>query len=217
MRFFLNHLNLLLLFLILLLLLFLLHTPNTSSPTSHSISTPAVPSTHLPSSPIPSHTPIIPVRRHSTRQVVPSTKLNDFVNTYVPHHNESSISSSKSQSFAVNSSHITEPKYYNQAKKDPNWISAMKKEIEALEANETWELTSLPEGKKAIGSKWVYKTKLKPDGGIERHKERLIAIGYQQIEGQDFTQTFSPVAKLATVRLLLPLLQLTNGLHVSLM
>lgn len=74
----------------------------------------------------------------------------------------------------------------------------MEKELQALEANETWVLTSLPRGKKAIGSKWVYKTKLKLDGIVERHKDRLVSIGYQQLEGQYFTQSFSLVAKLAT-------------------
>lgn len=98
-----------------------------------------------------------------------------------------SDSSTESQSFAVNSSQVIEPKYYNQAKLDPNWIVAMDKEIQALEANETWVLTDLPKGKKAIGSKWVYKTKLKPDGTDGRHKARLVAIGYQQVAGQDFT------------------------------
>lgn len=187
--------------------------PNNPSPSSASIYTTAEHLISSPSSPITSNhipmssinTPVIPVHRHSTRHVVPSTKLADFVNTYVPHHNDSSISSSESRSFAANTCHITEPKYYNQAKNDPNWITAMKKEIEALESNKTWELTYLNESKKAIGSKCVYKTKLKPDGSIERHKARLVAIGYQQVDGQDFTQTFSPVTKLAIVRVVIAL------------
>lgn len=107
--------------------------------------------------------------------------MTEFVNIFVPHHNKTSTpasSSPESQSFVVNSCLITESKYYNQVKNDPNWIVAMNKELEALENNETWELTSLPKGKKAIGSKWVYKTKLKPNGSIDKHKARLVAIGY---------------------------------------
>lgn len=83
--------------------------------------------------------------------------------------------------------------------------------LEALEANETWQLTFLPPGEKAIGSKWVYKTnKLNSDGDIEWYKARLVAIGYQQIAGQYFNQTFAPVVKLATVRILIAVATTNN-------
>lgn len=158
----------------------------------------------------------LPPIRHSPRKIIPSTKLFDFVNTYV-HHTTiiQSISNSESQSFAVNSCQVAEPKYYHQAKKDPNWIEAMNKELQALTKNETWELTMLPEGKKAIGCKWVYKTKLNHDGTVERFKARLVAIGYQQVEGQDFTQNFSPVAMLATVRVVIALATIHQWHKVS--
>lgn len=101
------------------------------------------------------------------------------MNTYIPHKiHPNTSSSSNSASFAVNSSQIIEPKHYNQAKNDTNWLMAMDKELQALEANETWELVSLPPDKHAIGSKWVYKTELKHDGTIERYKARLVATGY---------------------------------------
>ncbi|MCO5563971.1 hypothetical protein L7F22_017624 [Adiantum nelumboides] len=81
-----------------------------------------------------------------------------------------------------------------------NWENAMDEEIVALDVNQTWELVPLPKGKKAIGCKWVYKVKHKADGTIERYKARLVAKGYAQTYGIDYEETFSPIAKMATVR-----------------
>ncbi|KAL0431495.1 UNVERIFIED_CONTAM: Retrovirus-related Pol polyprotein from transposon RE2 [Sesamum radiatum] len=78
---------------------------------------------------------------------------------------------------------LNEPRTYSQACKDPNWLEAMSHELDALERNDTWELTDLPSDKKAIGSKWVFKLKLNPDGSVERYKARLVAKGYNQVEG----------------------------------
>lgn len=77
--------------------------------------------------------------------------------------------------------------------------------IKSLEKNNTWKLTHLPESKKAIRSRWVFKIKYKVNGSIERYKAHLVAKGYTQTEGIDCHDTFSPVAKLVTVRAMLSL------------
>jgi len=90
--------------------------------------------------------------------------------------------------------------YYSQAASVPAWQDAMRKEFDALDANHTWDIVHLPPGKKPIGCKWVYKIKYKSDGTIERYKARLVIRGDTQVEGVDFTDTFSPVVKMTSVK-----------------
>lgn len=76
-------------------------------------------------------------------------------------------------------------------------------EVDALEENQTWTLEDLPPRKRAIGNMWVYKIKYNSDGTIERYKARLVALGNKQIEGEEYGETFAPVAKMGAVRLFL--------------
>ncbi|KAL0367866.1 UNVERIFIED_CONTAM: Retrovirus-related Pol polyprotein from transposon TNT 1-94 [Sesamum radiatum] len=85
------------------------------------------------------------------------------------------------------------------------WRKAMEEELAALERNQTWELMPKPNNVKPISCKWVYKIKHHTDGSIERHKARLVARGFSQQYGLDYDETFSPVAKLTTVHVLLAL------------
>ena len=86
----------------------------------------------------------------------------------------------------------------------------MQREIKALEENNTWTIEDLPDGKRAIDSKWVYKISHKLNGEIEKYKARLVAKGFTQREGVDYHDTFAPVAKLVTVRSLLAIIHQLN-------
>lgn len=83
------------------------------------------------------------------------------------------------------------------------WEEAMQEEINSLKKNETWKLVKLPQGRKAIGNKWTFKIKHDSQGNINRYKARLVAKGFAQKEGVDYFETYSPVANINTIRLLL--------------
>ena len=89
----------------------------------------------------------------------------------------------------------------------------MASKIAALEANQTWVITPLPPYKRAIGCKWVYRVKYNADGSLDRYKARLAAKGFTQQASLDFTDTFSPVAKLTTVKTLLAI-SAVRGWHL---
>eukprot|EP01018_Ginkgo_biloba_P015053 Gb_15757 [translate_table: standard] len=79
----------------------------------------------------------------------------------------------------------------------------MDEEMVALKKNDTWDLVPLPDGRKPVGCKWVFKKKVSSDGSVEKYKARLVAKGYSQVEGIDFGEIFSLIAKLTSIRFLL--------------
>ncbi|WMV25538.1 hypothetical protein MTR67_018923 [Solanum verrucosum] len=98
---------------------------------------------------------------------------------------------------------IVEPANVDQALKVPHWYATMKEEIDALHKNQIWTLVPKTTKMNVVGSRWVFKTKLKSDGSIDRHKARLVAKGYSQLEGIDFKENFSHVVKATIIRVVL--------------
>ncbi|KAK2998527.1 hypothetical protein RJ639_023483 [Escallonia herrerae] len=122
--------------------------------------------------------------------------------------------SSSSSSFIVYLNSVSIPKTVKEALSHPGWHNAMLEEIQALDDNHTWDLVNLPEGKKAVGCKWVNTVKFNADGSMARLKARLVAKGFAQTYGVDYSDTFSPVAKLTSVRLFISLAASLNwSLH----
>ncbi|KAG8472627.1 hypothetical protein CXB51_034316 [Gossypium anomalum] len=98
-----------------------------------------------------------------------------------------------------------EPKLYNKAKGVPEWENAMVEEISTLNKNGTWELVPKLFDANLITCKWVYRLKKKVNGTIDRYKARLVAHGFSQQYGQDYDETFSPIARMTTVRAIISL------------
>ncbi|KAH9679772.1 hypothetical protein KPL71_026267 [Citrus sinensis] len=96
-----------------------------------------------------------------------------------------------------------EPKSFADAKNDESWIMAMQEELNQFERNKVWELVPKPEHQSIIGTKLVFRNKMDESGVVVRNKARLVAQGYNQEEGIDIDETFAPVARLESIRMLL--------------
>ena len=106
-----------------------------------------------------------------------------------------------------------DPKSVDEAVSSNNkekWMEAMKNEIDSLKGNDVWDLVKLPEGRKAVGSKWVFKTKHDAEGNIERYKARLVAQGYNQKYGIDYDGRFCPVVRFESIRTVIALAAIHN-------
>lgn len=160
--------------------------------------------------------PATPTQSHTSTQPISSTKDEDSSSS------TTSDTSSEPRNFRLLSDiyneteeieiddellflSVEEPTSYSEAAKEKEWREAMENELSSIEKNNTWVLTDLPHGHKAIGLKWVFKLKKDMNGDVIKHKARLVAKGYVQKQGIDFEEVFAPVTRMETVRLLLAL------------
>ncbi|KAM1425821.1 hypothetical protein TB2_017749 [Malus domestica] len=150
---------------------------------------------------------VITPRRNPSRNRGKPTWFKDYV-SYASRHPiekylEYSRVSSSHAAFLSKISASSEPSSFQEANSQLIWQTAMDEELRALNENKTWSITKLPKGMRAVGCRWVYKTKFKSDGSVERHKARLVARGFTQTYGINYKETFAPVAKMNSVRVLL--------------
>ncbi|GJY64603.1 retrovirus-related pol polyprotein from transposon TNT 1-94 [Tanacetum coccineum] len=96
-----------------------------------------------------------------------------------------------------------EPKNIKEAIQNESWSMAMQEELNQFKTNDVWSLVPPPKNQTIIGTKWVFKNKLDENGVVSRNKARLVAQGYNQQEGIDFDETYAPVARLESIRILL--------------
>ena len=97
------------------------------------------------------------------------------------------------------------PRNIQEALDEPSWKLAVFEEMNALKKNGTWEVVDLQREKEVVGRKWVFTIKSKADKSVERYKARLVANGFTQTYGIDYQETFAPVAKINSIRVLLSL------------
>ena len=118
--------------------------------------------------------------------------------------------SSPYSTFISTLSSVSLPNTVHEALSHPGWKQAMVEEITALHSTSTWDLVLLPANKSPVGCLWVYTVKIDPNGGVYRLKARLVAKGYTQIYDSDYYDTFSLVAKMTSIRLLLSMAAMSS-------
>ncbi|RVW76761.1 Retrovirus-related Pol polyprotein from transposon RE2 [Vitis vinifera] len=154
--------------------------------------------------PIPSASPTLPLPPSADLPIAlrkgnRSTRNPHLIYNFLSYHR---LSSPYSAFVSVISS-VSLPKSTPQALSHLGWRQAMVDEMTALHSNGTWDLVVLPSGKSTVGCRWVYTVKVNPDGQVDHPKARLVAKGYTQVYGSDYGDTFSPIAEITSVRLLL--------------
>ncbi|RVW45971.1 Retrovirus-related Pol polyprotein from transposon TNT 1-94 [Vitis vinifera] len=146
-------------------------------------------------------------RRNPPRERHPPAKFRDYIAAAVRYPPEKFLSyqnlSTSHLAYLTTISSVHEPKNFHEANSQPMWRKSMDDELKALEETNTWNIVHLPPGKHVVGCRWVYRFKFNPDGSIERPKSRVVAQGFTQHFGVDYKETFAPVAKMSTVKVLL--------------
>ncbi|GKB82643.1 zinc finger, CCHC-type containing protein [Tanacetum coccineum] len=153
---------------------------------------------------LPGETPIeIPEPRRSNRARVAKSYGSDF-QLYLVEGSRDEIASQYSYCYSIEE----DPKTFDEAMKSRDvafWKEAVDDEIGSIMENNTWVLSDLPPGCKPLGCKWIFKRKMKVDGTIDKFKARLVIQGFRQKEGIDYFDTYAPVARISTIRLLIAL------------
>src|ERR1041385_2549645 len=103
----------------------------------------------------------------------------------------------------MNLTNLTNYKEAMEGPESEKGLEAMKSEIDSMYANKVWTLVDIPEDRKAVEIKWIFKKNIDTDGNISGYKTRLVAKGFRQVQGFDYEETFSPVAMLKSIRILL--------------
>jgi len=138
---------------------------------------------HISNSELPGALDALPVtRRVSIRTRQPPSCMQDYVTYNVRYPISKFMSyhrlSPTHSAFLTSISNVHEPKNFKKAQSQPVWQQAMHEELKALIENHTWTIVSLPAGKEAVGCRWIFKTRFKSDGTVDRHKARLVAQGF---------------------------------------
>ncbi|GAU45313.1 hypothetical protein TSUD_300420 [Trifolium subterraneum] len=142
----------------------------------------------------------------STEMAPRTRRAPGYLRDYVTGSEQEEIEGDQLQNLAIALfSSNEDPLTFEEAIMSDTWKKAMDSEINSIESNNTWELVTLPHGIKAIGVRWIYKTKYNEKGKIDKHKARLVSKEYSQRIGIDFGEVFAPVARWDTIRTILAL------------
>ncbi|KAL3820422.1 hypothetical protein ACJIZ3_006327 [Penstemon smallii] len=163
------------------------------------------PQTHR-ESPSPTHTDAAPIHPMTTRSRANNPR--PLLRT------DGTIPWPPPKALTVSTSIPEDPSTVTQASKYPEWRLAMQHEFDALMTTRTWTLVPPSSNQNLVGCRWIFRTKYRPDGSIERRKARLVAKGFNQLHGLDYIETFSPVIKPTSIRLVLSI-AISLGWNIS--